>query len=58
MEQTEEDISTNSIVCSKCHMKFINDDEHIKTYFGCTRLNIRYTTCVKCRNFNGEKNNI
>ena len=37
------------ITCSRCHMKFINDDEHIKTDFGYNRLNIMYKQCVRCR---------
>ena len=37
------------IKCSRCHMKFINDDEHIKTDFGYNRLNVRYKQCVRCR---------
>ena len=37
------------IKCSRCHMKFINDDEHIKTDFGYNRLNERYKQCVICR---------
>ena len=34
---------------SRCRMKFINDDEHIKTVFGYNRLDIRHKQCVKCR---------
>ena len=37
------------IKCSRCHMKFINDDEHIKNDFGYNRLNERYKNCIKCR---------
>ena len=33
----------------RCHMKFINDDEHIKNDFGYNRLNERYKQCVRCR---------
>ena len=29
MEQSEADSSNKYTVCSKCKMKFINDDEHI-----------------------------
>ena len=47
-------IMTEYINCSICHMKCINDDEHIKTEFGYTRLNIRYTHCVKCRSKQSE----
>ena len=42
------------IKCSRCHMKFINDDEHIKTDFGYNRLNERYKQCVKCRSQKAE----
>ena len=35
-------------------MKFLNDDEHIKTDFGYDRLNIRYKQCVKCRTYQAE----
>ena len=41
---------TEYIKCSRCHMKFINDDEHIKNDFGYNRLNERYKQCVRCRN--------
>ena len=37
------------IKCVKCHCKYFNDDEHIKTDFGFTRLGQRYKSCVKCR---------
>jgi len=37
------------IKCSKCKCKYINDDEHIKSYFGYNRLHVRYRCCVKCR---------
>jgi hypothetical protein len=55
MEQTEANIITNYIVCSRCHMKFVIDDEHIKTDFGYNRLNIRCKNCVTCRTFNREE---
>ena len=45
-EQSEDN---KYIKCSKCRMKYINDEEHIKSDFGYTRLNERYKTCVKCR---------
>ena len=48
---------TEYINCSRCHMKFINDDEHIKTDFGYNRLNIRYKQCVRCRTKNTEYRN-
>jgi len=37
------------IKCSKCHIKYLNDDEHIKTDFGYNRLGERIKTCTKCR---------
>ena len=39
---------TEYISCSKCHMKFINDDEHSKREFGHNTLSTRYKQCVKC----------
>lgn len=45
-EQSEE---PKYIICSKCHCKYINDEENIKIYFGHKRLGDRYKTCVKCR---------
>jgi hypothetical protein len=45
----EQDKDTKYIICSRCKCKYINDDEHIKTDFGYTRLNEKYKTCVKCR---------
>ena len=44
-----ENNANNYIKCSRCHMKFINDDEHIKPDFGYNRLNVRYKQCVRCR---------
>ena len=38
-----------SIICSKYGCKYFNDDEHISTDFGYTRLEERYQTCKKCR---------
>ena len=46
---------TEHIQCSRCHMKFINDDEHIKNDFGYNRLNERYKQCVRCRTHGKEK---
>ena len=40
---------TKYISCSRCHKKFINEDEHIKTDLGYNRVNIRYKPCVRCR---------
>ena len=37
------------IRCSKCKCKYINDAEHIEVDFGYNRLDVRYKTCVKCR---------
>ena len=37
------------IMCSQCKCKYLNNDEHIKTDFGYTRLNTRFKTCYKCR---------
>ena len=45
------------IKCSRCHMKFINDDEHIKNDFGYNRLNERYKQCVRCRTKRTEYRN-
>ena len=50
----------NYILCSGCHGKYIDDDEHIKCDFEYNRLGNRYNCCVKCRNRNKayrEKNN-
>ena len=55
MEQLEAEGNNKYIICSKCHMKFINDDENIKKDFGYNRLNERYKNCVKCRKYNAEK---
>ena len=38
------------IICTRCKCKYINDDNHIKSDFGYSRLNERFKTCVKCRN--------
>ena len=51
---TEQDSKDKYIKCSRCKCKYINDDDHVKTDFGYSRLNERYKTCVKCR----ERNNI
>ena len=46
---TEQDSKDKYIKCSRCKMKYINDDEHIKNDFGYNRLNERHKTCAKCR---------
>ena len=46
---TEENNHDTCIVCSNCKCKYINDEEHISTDFGYTRLEERYITCVKFR---------
>ena len=35
--------------CNKCKCKYINDEEHVKTDFGYSRLGVTYKCCVKCR---------
>ena len=45
----EECKNNKYIRCSKCGSKYTNDEEHISTDFGYTRLEERYKTCVKCR---------
>ena len=40
---------TKYIRRSRCHEKFINGDEHIKTDLGYNELNIRQKQCVRCR---------
>ena len=54
-EMAEESKHDKYIVCSKYKCKYINDEEHINTDFGYTRLEQRYTTCVKCREINNIK---
>ena len=46
---SEESKNDKHTICSKCKCKYINDEEHISTDFGYTRLEERYLTCVKCR---------
>ena len=46
---TEENNHDKYIVRSNCKCKYINDEEHMSTDFGYTRLEERYKTCVKCR---------
>ena len=46
----EQDSKEEYIKCSQCKCKYTNDEEHIKTDFGYTRLNEQYKTCSKCRN--------
>ena len=56
MNQDKPETESNNkyVNCSKCHMKFINDDEHITADFGYNRLNIRYQQCVTCRTYQAE----
>ena len=39
------------IKCTRCKMKYHNDDEHIKNDFGYNRLDVQYKSCVKCRQY-------
>ena len=45
----EKNGDTTHIQCSECKCHYINDDEHIGTGFGYSRLGKRYQTCAKCR---------
>ena len=47
---TEQGDVDKYIKCSKCRCKYINEEEHIKTDFGYTRLGERFKTCITCRN--------
>ena len=44
------------INCSRCKMKYHNNNEHIKVDFGYNRLNERYMTCLTCRTNKREYN--
>ena len=46
-EQGEDNKYINSSRCNK--MKYHNNDDSIKEYFGFTRLGERLKTCTKCR---------
>ena len=46
---TEQHSDDKYIKCGRCKMKYLNNDDHIKNYFGYTRLNERYKTCLVCR---------
>ena len=48
----EENKNDRYIIYSKCRSKYINDEEHISTDFGYTRLEEIYNTCVRCRAIN------
>ena len=37
------------IKCSKCRLKYKNEDKHIAHDFGYIRLNEQFKTCVVCR---------
>ena len=50
----EQTSMTEYIKCVRCHMKYINDDEHIKTDFGYNRFNERYKQCYTCRSKKAE----
>ena len=45
----EESKNDKYISCSKCKCKHINDEAHINTDIGYTRLEERYKTCNTCR---------
>lgn len=46
---TEQGNEDKYINCSRCKMKYHNDDEHIKVDFGLNRLGERFKTCLNCR---------
>ena len=54
---TEPNEADKYIKCSKCRCKYINDDEHIKRYFGYNSLEEIFKTFVKCRNISYEYSN-
>ena len=54
---TEENNHDKYIVCSNCKCNYTNDEEHISTDFGYTRLEERYKTCKKCRAKSKIRNN-
>ena len=39
------------INCSRCKLKYLNNEDSIKENFGYNRLNEMYKTCVNCRKY-------
>ena len=48
----EQNEQNEHIKCKGCKCKYINDEEHIKQYFGYNRLGEQLGSCVKCKNKN------
>ena len=46
---TEQDNGNKYITCSRCKMKYQNNDGSIKEQFGFKRLGERLKTCTRCR---------
>ena len=48
---TEQGKNDKYIKCSRCRMIYYNNDNAIKQHFGYNRLDERFKTCVKCRQY-------
>ena len=48
---TEQGKNDKYIKCSRCRMKYHNNDDSIKQHFGYNRLDERFKICMKCRQY-------
>ena len=46
---TEQGNDKTYINCSRCKMKYHNNDDSIKEHFGFTRFGEQFKTCIVCR---------
>jgi hypothetical protein len=47
----DEDTENKYVKCSRCRMKYHNNNDDINEYFGYNRLGERFKTCVKCKQY-------
>ena len=38
-----------TVKCSRCHAKYPDDDEHVRTHFGFNKSNEQFKCCIPCR---------
>ena len=48
----------DTIKCSTCKKRFLNNKEQVELHFGYNRLNERFKCCIRCRGYGKKQNKL